>query len=190
MKKLLLNISRRAWFVKTAYRFWLYGPYGVCNVVKSAPFLFIQPLLIKYGATIGKNCIIDTGLQIHRPDLKKPFKNLKLGNNIYIGHNLLIDLSAELIMENNTAFGANCQVWTHTGDYKYNLNDNKDYHESVKPVVIKEGTVCYSGVIICQGCTLGEFSRVGAGSVVIKDVKTKTFVAGLPATEIKQREFN
>ena len=64
MKKLLLSISLRVWFVKAAYRFWLYGPYGVCNVVKSAPVPFIQPLLTKYGASIGKNCMINTGVII------------------------------------------------------------------------------------------------------------------------------
>ncbi len=177
------------WNIKCRYNYWLHGPYGLAKVVEKMPFRYVIKYLKKYGATIGENCNIERGLIIHRPNLNKPFKNLILGNNIYVGHNLLIDLSAEFTMENNTAFGANCQVWTHTGDYKYNLNDKKDYHEIVKPVVIKEGTVCYSGVIIRQGCILGEFSRIGAGSVVIKDVNPRTFVAGLPAKEIKKREL-
>lgn len=189
VKKIILKIFYSYWYVKTLIYFKIFGPYGVSNCIEIMPYPFIIKFLRKYGATIGDGCNIERGLIIHRPDPNIPFKNLKLGNNIYVGHNLLIDLSAEFIMENNTAFGANCQVWTHTGDYKYNLNDKKDYHEIVKPVVIKEGTVCYSGVIIRQGCTLGEFSRVGAGSVVIKDISPRTVVAGLPAIEIKKREL-
>lgn len=184
LKKIVLAITKKKWFIKASFSFWLFGPYGVCNVVKRAPFPFIQPILRKYGAQIGKNCVIDTGLLIHRPDKDKPFKNLCLGEKVYIGHNCLIDLTSDVKIGSDTAFGANCQIWTHTGDWTWNKDDEK---EKVEPVIIGKATIIYSGAVISQGVNIGDYARVGAGSVVTKDVKEKYFVAGMPAKEIKKR---
>jgi acetyltransferase-like isoleucine patch superfamily enzyme len=186
IKKILLIIVKWLYFVKAAFSFWLYGSYGVCNVVRTSPFPFIQPLLLKYGAKIGNQCIIDTGLQIHRPDNKKPFKNLTLGDKVYLGHNILIDLTAKVQINDYTAFGANCQIWTHTGDWTYTKDDEK---EEINSVIIGKACIIYSGVIISQGINIADYSRVGAGSVVLSDVKKMFFVAGIPAKEINKREI-
>ena len=135
----------------------------------------------KYGAQIGKNCRIDTGLIIHRPDKKIPFKNLKISDDVYIGHNTLFDLTEQITVNKNVAIGAFCQFWTHTGNFKYNLNDNKDYHETRLPIEIKNNVIIYSGVIINNGVTIEENSRIGAGSLVLNNVEKNCFYAGVPA---------
>ena len=50
------------------------------------------------------------------------------------------------------------------------------------------GSGCYigSGAIIIGPVQIGDFSVIGAGSVVTKNVPKKTFYAGNPARMIKQ----
>jgi len=40
------------------------------------------------------------------------------------------------------------------------------------------------------GVTIGEYSVVAAGAVVVKDVPARTGVGGNPAKEIARREFD
>jgi len=62
--------------------------------------------------------------------------------------------------------------------------------EIVKPirsyVILKNDCWIGTGVIILPGVTIGEYSIVGSGSVVTKDVPPYTVVAGVPAKEIKK----
>lgn len=185
IRKIILKIINFYWMCKASFNFYIYGSYGVCNVLKNAPYPFIQPILKKYGAQIGKNCRIDTGIIIHRPDKLNPFKNLKIGDNVYIGHSVLFDLTEEITINNNVAIGAFCQFWTHTGDFKENLNDNNDYKETRLPIEIKNKIIIYSGVILNNGVIVNTNSRIGAGSLVLSDIDSNAFYAGVPAKKIK-----
>jgi len=190
MKKIVLRILKCYWLMLCKIRFWIYGPYGVANTLKLAPYPFIQLILRRYGAKIGNNCVIDTGMIIHRPDFKIPFKNLEIGDNDYIGHNVLFDLTTKISIENDIGIGAGCQFWTHTGDFKENFMDkNHDYHEEILPVTIEKNTICYSGVIISPGVTIGKYSRIGAGSFVGKNTDPYSFYGGMPAIKIKNLSY-
>jgi acetyltransferase-like isoleucine patch superfamily enzyme len=185
MKSLFLIILRKVWLLRCSIAFYIFGSYGVSNILKNAPFPFIKPILRKYGASIGERTAIDTGIMIHRPDPIKPFRNLVIGSDCYIGHDLLIDLTAKVEIQHDVGLGARCQIWTHVGDYTDKLTNANDYHERVLPLVIGNNTVCYSGVIISPGCSIGSNSRVGAGSVVTRSVEPHTLTAGIPARKIK-----
>ncbi len=189
MKTIFWWIEDNIWNLKCTYNLWLHGPYGLCKVVEKMPFRFLNKFLKKYGAKIGENCIIDSGFKIHRPDKQVPFKNLVLGNNVYIGHNFLVDLTDKVIFEDNTALSANCQVWTHVGDYKYALRDKNDYTEKVDRVIFKEGFVGYAGAIFNPGSILGRYSRVLALSMVSGEIPEKEIWGGIPSKFIKKRQF-
>lgn len=186
MKTIILKFLSAYWLILCKIRFWIYGPYGVANTLKLAPYPFIQPILRKYGAIIGTNCVIDTGMIIHRPDPMVPFKNLEIGDNVYIGHNVLFDLTTKISIENDIGIGAGCQFWTHTGDFKEHFMDKEhDYHEEILPVTVENNTICYSGVIVSPGATIGKYSRIGAGSFISKNTQPNSFYAGVPAKKIK-----
>ena len=51
--------------------------------------------------------------------------------------------------------------------------------------IIKEGCVISCGAKILGGITVGEFSKVGAGSVVLKDVPPHSTVVGVPGRVVK-----
>ncbi len=165
-----------------------YGVEGLSMFVERLPKIFAIPVLKMYGAKIGSNCDIERGLVLHRIDkkcTKNPFKKLSIANRVYIGHNMIIDLTKEVKIGNDCAFGANCQIWTHTGDWTKNRDDEKDKQG---PVSIGDAVICYSGVIISQSISIGKYARIGAGSIVLSNVEENSFYAGIPAKFIKKRE--
>lgn len=186
MKIIFLFFEDLLWNFRCRYHFWLHGPYGLSKVIEQMPFLYNIKYLRKYGATIGENCGIEHGIIMHRPDKKTPFKNLVLGNNVWIGHKCLLDLTETITFEDFSGIGAECQLWTHTSDWGLNRSD---YNEKINPIHLGKAAVVYSRCIISQGVTIGDYSRIGAGSVVLENIPNNTFFAGNPATFVKNREL-
>lgn len=58
--------------------------------------------------------------------------------------------------------------------------------EKVGKVIVRHDTWIGTGAIILPDVNIGEFSIVGAGAVVIKDVAPYTVVGGVPAKMIKK----
>lgn len=56
-------------------------------------------------------------------------------------------------------------------------------HEYEKTLVKKGASIGANATIVC-GITIGEFSFIGAGAVVIRDVKPYALVVGNPAKHI------
>jgi UDP-2-acetamido-3-amino-2,3-dideoxy-glucuronate N-acetyltransferase len=54
------------------------------------------------------------------------------------------------------------------------------------PTIVKKGASIGANSVIVPGITIGEEAMVGAGSVVTKDVPSKTLVAGNPARVIRR----
>jgi acetyltransferase-like isoleucine patch superfamily enzyme len=156
MKKLFWRIEDLIWGIRCSYNLWLHGPYGLSKVIERMPFRFLIKYLRKYGATIGENCRFERGLNVHRPIGKKPFENLILGNNVYLGHNLLVDLSKSIKINNGVMIGARSQIWTHAGYYANKDAEKGNYQERSKDVVIMDGTIIYSNVVISPGVTVGK----------------------------------
>lgn len=172
--------------IKCIIYYLFYGGVGISHVVQKMPNTLIIPLLNFLGADICEDSDIDSGLILHRIRLIKDLKKLKIGKRVHIGHNVLLDLSANIEIGSYSAFGAGCQIWTHTGNWTKNRNDEFD---KKNPVIIGEAVICYSNVIISQGVKINDFSRVGASSVVIRDIPKKMFYAGVPAKFIKNIEI-
>ena len=55
----------------------------------------------------------------------------------------------------------------------------------ITPTIVKKGTSIGANATIVCGVTLGEFSMIGAGSVVTKDVPSYTLVIGNPARVVE-----
>lgn len=181
LKCLFLAIEDMKWNIRCRYNLWLHGPYGLSRIVENIPFRFLIKYLRKYGATIGENCRFERGINIHRPFGKKPFENLIVGNNVYLGHNILIDLSRKVILKDYVIIASRCQIWTHASYYGKSDILDLQYGEYFGEIAIEEGALIYSGVILCHGIAIGKFARVGANSLVIKDVCENSFVGGVPA---------
>ena len=144
---------------------------------------------------IGANCAIWNYVVIG--------DNTKIGDNSIIGS--FVDLGKEVTL------GKNCNIQAHVtisngcvlGDNVFIapnsslLNDKYPKSTFMTPPIIKDSAAIGGGVTILPNVTVGEKAVVGGGSVVTKDVPSRTVVAGCPARkvmtleqfEVKREEF-
>jgi len=149
------------------------------------PFRFLIKYLRKYGATIGQNCRFERGLNIHRPLGNKPFENLYIGNEVYLGHNTLIDLTSKVEIKDKVIIASRCQLWTHASYYEYQDFTKPGYGEYCGKLSIDECALVYSNVVITHGLRIGEFARIGANSLVNKSIPANEFWGGVPAKVVR-----
>lgn len=180
MKGFIWWIEDQVWGLRCSYNFWLHGPYGLSKVIEKLPFPFMIKYLQMYGATIGENCVFERGINIHRPGKRLPFENIVIGNGVYLGHSVILDLSERITIENNVAIGGRSQIWTHAGFYREKDPKNPDYTENTNSVIIGECAIIYSNVIITHGVQIGKFAKIGASSLVNKSIPDNEFWGGVP----------
>lgn len=186
MKWLFYSIEDLIWNIRCTYNYWLHGPYGLSKVIEKIPFRFLVKYLKKYGATIGNNCRFERGLNIHRPTSKKPFQNLVIGENVYLGHNTLVDLSRKVTIKDKVIIASRCQLWTHASYFNGENMESYQYGENYGEITINEGALIYSNTVITHGLQIGKFSKIGACSLVNKSVPENEFWAGVPIKKIQE----
>jgi acetyltransferase-like isoleucine patch superfamily enzyme len=114
---------------------------------------------IQKGANIGKNCKISSHSFI--------CEGVEIEDNVFIGHN--VTFINDRFPRATKADGS--------------MQTEEDW--SMEKTYIKKNASIGSSVTILCGITIGEGAIVGAGSVITKDVKPNTIVAGNPAKFIK-----
>ena len=122
------------------------------------------------GATIGKNCNI--------------CENVFIENKVTIGNNCTIKNGVSVwdcvTLEDGVFLGPSCAF---TNDFRPRSFIKRGGTHFL-PTLLKTGcTIGANATIVC-GITIGEYSMVGAGAVVTKDVAPFTLVVGNPARSI------
>lgn len=104
-----------------------------------------------------------TGIEIH--------PGAKISRKVFIDHGV------------GVVIGETAQVEEEVIIYQgVTLGGTSTKHEKRHPT-IKKGSVIGSHAQVLGNITIGENSRIGAGSVVIKDVPPETTMVGIPARE-------
>ena len=119
-------------------------------------------------------------------------KNANISPNIEIGRNSGIGINAKItsstIIGANVMMGPNVSIFTTTHNFdKKEVPMCEQGDGVIKSVIIEDDVWIGANVIILPGVTVGKGSIIGAGSIVTKDVKEYTIVAGNPAKVIKKR---
>lgn len=110
---------------------------------------------------------------------------LKVGKSCYIAPKVYMDLTEEVIIEDDVGIGAD-YIFTHSVWHPITEGGPRKFAS----VHIKRGAWIPAGVFIMPGITIGENATVGARSLVINDVPPGCLAVGIPAKVIKTAEEN
>jgi len=129
---------------------------------------------IKIGkeSSIHMNCFI-TG------------NNIEIGDNTVINRQTYLDGRAGIKIGNNVNISHQTLIQTLTHDPQ-----NPDFACLVKPVTIEDDVWIGTRAIILPGVTIGEGAVIGAGAIVTKNIPKHSIAVGNPAKVIKEREKN
>ena len=144
-------------------------------------------------AVIDEGCIIEEGTKIWHFSHIMP--NCKIGKNCNIGQNVVVSpdviLGNNVKVQNNVSIytGVICEddvflgpsmVFTNVINPRSAVNRKSEY---LKTIVKKGASIGANATIVC-GNDIGEYSFIGAGAVVVKEVLPYALVVGNPSRQI------
>ena len=121
------------------------------------------------SAHIGQNCNIGQNVYID--------KNVTIGNGVKIQNN--VSVYANVTIEDDCFLGPS-MVFTNVMNPRAFVERKTEF----KNTLVKKGCSIGANATIVCGTTLGEYSFIGAGTVVTKDVPNFAMVVGVPAKQI------
>ena len=124
---------------------------------------------IMSGCTIGINCNLGQNVVVS-PDVI-------LGNNVKVQNN--VSIYTGVICEDDVFLGPS-MVFTNVINPRSAVVRRDEY---MKTVVEKGATIGANATIVC-GNNIGKFAFIGAGAVVIREVKPYALVVGNPSKQI------
>jgi UDP-2-acetamido-3-amino-2,3-dideoxy-glucuronate N-acetyltransferase len=145
--------------------------------IKIHPSADVQSAQIGDNTMIWQNCVV--------------LKNAQIGVNCNINFNVFIE--NDVIIGDNVTIKPGVQIWdgirvgnnVFIGPNATFTNDlfprSKQYPESFLTTIIEDGASIGANATIVAGCTIGQYSMIGAGSVVTKSILPFTLWYGNPA---------
>ena len=121
------------------------------------------------GAVIGERCNLGQNVVV--------MNGVKIGNNVKVQNNVSIYEGVEL---EDDVFCGPSMVFTNVMNPRSHVSRKAEYRRTL----VKRGTSIGANATIVCGVTLGEYSFVGAGAVVLHDVPGFALMAGVPARQL------
>jgi UDP-2-acetamido-3-amino-2,3-dideoxy-glucuronate N-acetyltransferase len=127
-------------------------------------FCHVMPgAVIGSRCTLGQNVVVMTGVTI--------------GNNCKIQNN--VSLYEGVVLEDDVFCGPS-MVFTNVMNPRAHVSRRDEFRQTL----VRRGSSIGANATIVCGATLGEYSFVGAGAVVTRDVAPYALMAGVPARRI------
>ena len=120
----------------------------------------IEKTKIGKNCSIGQNCVIGP--------------NVTIGDNVRIQNN--VSLYEGLVVEDDVFIGPSA-VFTNVLNPRATISRKNEF----KKTILKKGCSIGANATIVCGHIVGEYSLVGAGSVVTENIEPNTVVVGNPA---------
>ena len=121
------------------------------------------------GAVIGERCNLGQNVVV--------MNGVRIGNNVKVQNNVSIYEGVEL---EDDVFCGPSMVFTNVMNPRSHVSRKAEYRRTV----VKRGASIGANATIVCGVTLGEYSFIGAGAVVLRDVPGFALMAGVPAKQI------
>lgn len=159
---------------------------GLLKFLPNYAFIRVRRAMLRMaGITIGPGTTMASQPTLTgRGDLAC---KLKIGHSCFINLEAIFDLSDEIVLGDNIYLGHRVMILTSNHETIYPERRAGDIQPA--PVFVENGAWIGAGAIILPGITVGESSVVAAGAVVTKDVEPHTVVGGIPARYIKSLPF-
>ena len=120
------------------------------------------------GARIGRDTVI------HRITLinvdRGGFRALSIGNDCFVGDEVLFDLAAPIVIEDQVTLAARCVVLTHINVGYADHPLHARFPSETAGVTIRRGSFFGAGAMILAGRSIGPEAFVAAAVVVNRDV--------------------
>lgn len=138
----------------------------------------------------GKEFVTGDYFTIHKNTYVNGYKSCRIGHNVWVGQNSIINSTDELTIGNNCGIGAYSKIWTHAAW--------GDVVEGCRLLVGMPDIDCKSGAVaigddfwgvgqitISPGVKIGNKVVALTNSLITKDIPDNTVVAGIPAKPIQ-----
>ncbi|HAS6211402.1 TPA: acyltransferase [Vibrio vulnificus] len=146
-------------------------------------FNFFKSLFIRIsGGKAGKKVVYYPGVWIC------PANKIKIGDHVDLALDVLITTSGGVIIGDRTLVGYRTQILSSNHNVPVNQGRIFESGHNYAEVVIGSDVWIGASCIILPGVNIGKGAVVAAGSVVTKNVPPFSYVAGVPARVIKERE--
>lgn len=123
-----------------------------------------------------------------KPRVKQAFNpKITIGHRVTATGGLQVAAYREITIEDDVVLASNINITDGLHGYE-NANEPYKYQPifRIAPIIIKRGCWIGQNVVILPGVTIGEFTIIGANSVVTKSIPAQCIAVGSPAKVIKQ----
>jgi len=121
------------------------------------------------GAVIGERCNLGQNVVV--------MPGTRIGNNVKIQNN--VSIYEGVVLEDDVFCGPSC-VFTNVMNPRSHVSRKDEYRQTL---VRRGASIGANATIVC-GHTLGEYSFIGAGAVVLGDVPAYALMVGVPARQV------
>jgi acetyltransferase-like isoleucine patch superfamily enzyme len=142
------------------------------------------------GSTLNAQCSYPNGWMRHPEGnhIEQTFiSRIKIGDRVTATGGLQIVAFKEIIIEDDVMFASNILICDALHGYsKADIPYKYQGITSIEPIRIMRGCWIGQNVVVLPGVTIGEYSIIGANSVVTKNIPNQSIAVGAPARVIKR----